>query len=141
MYAIAWLILAAVLVLVELFTGTFYFLLMAAASVITIITALTGLPLLVQFFTFVIALALLYMFLLPILRKVVPSSSRMLVRQGSEYLVGQEAFVIQTISPEEAGLVKVHGEIWSAVSGEKLEAGTKVTVAEVRVTKLFVTKE
>ncbi|AZN43258.1 NfeD family protein [Paenibacillus albus] len=141
MYAIVWLILAAALVLVELFTGTFYFLLMAAASILTIITAVTGLPLLVQCFTFVFALALLYMFLLPILRKVVPSSSRTLMRQGSDYLVGQEAFVIQTITPDEAGLVKVHGEIWSAVSGEKLDEGTKVSIVEVRVTKLFVTKE
>ncbi|REE85313.1 membrane protein implicated in regulation of membrane protease activity [Paenibacillus taihuensis] len=141
MYAIAWLVLAAALVLIELHTGTFYFLLLAVASVIAIFVALSGLPLLVQCFTFVFAIALLYMFLLPLLRKLVPSTSKTLLRQSTEYLVGQEAFVIQTITPEEAGLVKVHGEIWSAVSNEKLDEGTKVIVREVHVTKLSVTKE
>lgn len=141
MYAVAWLVLAAVLVLIELHSGTFYFLLMAAASVIAIFIAIAGLPFLVQCFTFVMVLALLYMFLLPLLRKLVPSTSKTLLKQSTDYLVGQEAFVIQTIKPDEAGLVKVHGEIWSAVSDELLDEGTKVTVAEVRITKLIVTKE
>lgn len=141
MFAIAWLLLAAVLVLIELNTGTFYFLLMAAASVIALITALAGLPVLVQCFTFVAVLALLYIFLLPLIRKVIPSQTKTSIPQPSAYLVGQEAFVIQTISPQEAGLVKLHGEIWSAIANERMEAGSKVIVAEVRVTKLFVTKE
>ncbi|MBP3964074.1 NfeD family protein [Paenibacillus lignilyticus] len=141
MYALAWLILTAVLVLIELHTGTFYFLLLAAASILTMITALAGLPILVQCFTFVVAIALMYIFLLPLLRKLIPSTSKSMIPQLSDYLVGQEAFVVQTISPDEAGLVKLHGEIWSAVANEKIEEGNKVIVAEVRVTKLIVTKE
>ncbi|WP_308633938.1 NfeD family protein [Paenibacillus silvisoli] len=141
MLALAWLLLSAVLVLIELQTGTFYCLLLAAASILSMITALAGLPILVQCFTFVVAIALMYIFLLPLLRKVIPSTSKTAILQNSEYLVGQEAFVIQAISPDEAGLVKLHGELWSAVATERIEEGTKVTVTEVRVSKLFVTKE
>lgn len=140
MFALAWLVLAAVLVMIELFTGTFYFLLLAAAAVISIVAALVGFPVLAQCLTFVIATAVMYIFLLPLLRKVIPSTSKTPIPRIADYLVGQEAYVVQAIAPDEAGLVKLHGEIWSAVASEKIAEGAKVVVAEVRVTKLFVTK-
>ncbi|QHT63132.1 NfeD family protein [Paenibacillus lycopersici] len=141
MLAVAWLVLAVALVLIELFTGTFYCLLLAAASVVSILAALAGLPPLAQCFTFVVALALLYLFLLPLLRKIVPSAARTAFRPIVDELIGQEAWVVKTIAPGETGLVNLRGEIWSAVADERIEEGSKVSVAEVRVTKLVVTKE
>lgn len=141
MLAAAWLVLAVVLVLFELHTGTFYCLLLAAASLVAIVIALAGLPLLAQCFAFVFAIALLYIFMMPLLRKVTPSAMKTTVLPLSDQLVGREAYVTKTISPGETGLVNLHGEIWSADAGERIEEGSKVTVAEVRVSKLFVTKE
>ncbi|QHW32918.1 NfeD family protein [Paenibacillus rhizovicinus] len=140
MLAVAWLVLAVALVLIELHTGTFYCLLLAAASTVTIIAALAGLPLLVQCFTFVVAITLMYIFLLPLLRKLIPSTSKTPFRPITDEWIGQEAYVIQTIRPDDAGLVHLNGEVWTAIANETIEEGSKVKVVEVRVTKLFVTK-
>ncbi|HEX7571673.1 MAG TPA: NfeD family protein, partial [Bacteroidota bacterium] len=49
---------------------------------------------------------------------------------GVEGIVGERGEAVTPLSP--AGKVRVHGELWSAVtSGEKLPAGCTVTVESV----------
>ena len=50
-------------------------------------------------------------------------------KTGVEGLIGQRGLVQQSIDPE--GLVFVHGEIWRAVSEEKMEPGDKIQVEGV----------
>ena len=50
-------------------------------------------------------------------------------KSGVEGMVGEKGLVKETIDPE--GLVFVHGEIWRAVSEEKLEPGEKIQVEDV----------
>ncbi|WP_274363195.1 NfeD family protein [Paenibacillus thermotolerans] len=137
---ILWLTLAALFVLIELQTGTFYFVLLAVAAIFSMSSDLLGLPFLIQCFTFTVVTLLMYVFLLPLLRKTIPSS-KALVQQTTDKLLGHEAFVIQDIIPGEVGMVKINGEVWSAISDEFICMGEKVKIIEVRVTKLFVKKE
>jgi len=59
---------------------------------------------------------------------------------GSQGLVGEEGVVLADLSP--AGSVKVHGEIWAAVSpGETLRAGEKVIVEQIVDLKLIVKRK
>ncbi|NJE85734.1 nodulation protein NfeD [Thermococcus sp. CX2] len=60
---------------------------------------------------------------------------------GKEELVGAEGKVIQELNPE--GLVRIHGEIWKAISkdGSRIPAGEKVRVVEVKGLTLIVSKE
>ena len=50
-------------------------------------------------------------------------------KTGVEGLIGQKGLVQQSIDPE--GVVFVHGEIWRAVSEEKMEPGDKIQVEGV----------
>jgi membrane-bound serine protease (ClpP class) len=56
---------------------------------------------------------------------------------GIEGIVGETGEVIATLNP--TGQVRVHGEIWSAVSSEgKLPPGTRVRVERVENLRVFV---
>jgi len=48
---------------------------------------------------------------------------------GTEGLIGETGVVTMPLAPE--GTVKVHGEIWKAVSEQNIEAGTRVRVKAV----------
>lgn len=56
---------------------------------------------------------------------------------GQEGLVGLEGTAASEVTPE-GGTVKVHGEIWSAVSDEPIQADKKVVVESVKGLKLKV---
>ncbi|MCZ8517306.1 NfeD family protein [Paenibacillus filicis] len=137
---IGWLLLTAVFILIELHTGTFYFLLLAVASLLTLGLALSGSSLLAQCFVFMGAAFLLYVFLMPIIRRVLPSAKDK-IPQVTETILGKQAYVVKDILPGEVGQVKVDGELWSAIADETITQGEKVQIIEVRVSKLIVKKE
>ena len=59
---------------------------------------------------------------------------------GKEEMIGEVGKVVEDLSPE--GLVKVHGEIWRAVSkdGSKIRVGERVKVVGIRGLTLIVEK-
>jgi membrane-bound serine protease (ClpP class) len=59
---------------------------------------------------------------------------------GKEELIGMEGIANTDIAPE-GGMVSLHGEIWSAFSGEPIAKGSRVVVEEVRDLKLKVRKQ
>jgi membrane protein implicated in regulation of membrane protease activity len=133
-----WLLVGGLLVLAELQTGTFYFLLLGAAAAATGLFALLGISLAIQCLLFALLTLLSYAFVLPRLKKLTSPGSR--VPTVAESLPGRIGTVEAPIAPGETGQVRVNGELWSAVSDEALSPGDKVTVVEVRVTKLVVKK-
>ncbi len=60
---------------------------------------------------------------------------------GREELVGKRGRVVQDIAPE--GIIKIHGELWKAVSkdGKPIKVGEDVVVVEIRGLTLIVSKE
>ncbi|NJD99795.1 nodulation protein NfeD [Thermococcus sp. LS1] len=60
---------------------------------------------------------------------------------GKEELVGAEGKVIQELNPE--GMIRVHGELWKALSkdGSRIPAGEKVRIVEIKGLTLIVEKE
>jgi membrane protein implicated in regulation of membrane protease activity len=134
---IVWLILAAVLVFVEIMTFTFVFLLLAGAALAAMVLALASTSVWVQLFGFVAVAFVLYAAVLPWLRGKL-KANRETVELPSQRYVGKTGTVVQAIGPEEEGQVRVNGELWTAVSGERLQPGDIVIVTEVRVSKLAV---
>lgn len=53
-------------------------------------------------------------------------------------VVGKEALVISDILPSKYGEVEVLGNVWSAVSDDKIIAGSKVVVEKIDGSKLIV---
>jgi membrane protein implicated in regulation of membrane protease activity len=137
---LVWLCIGGVLVLLELQLGTFYFLLLGAAALVTGLLGLAGVSsLLVQGVIFAVLTFALYAFVLPRLRKrLTPAVNK--VPTVAESLPGKVAIVEVPIVPGEVGQVKVNGELWSAVSDEAIGIGERVTIVEVHVSKLVVRK-
>ncbi|KIL40069.1 hypothetical protein SD70_16250 [Gordoniibacillus kamchatkensis] len=136
---IAWLIVAVLCVLIEVQTGTFYFLLLGGAALVSMGFALTGVSLLVQAFIFAGTALLLYAVALPYLKRKL-GQRRDAVFPPAGQLVGQTAIVAAEIRPGEVGQAKVNGELWSAVSDETVGVGEQVVIVQVKVTKLVVRK-
>ncbi len=57
---------------------------------------------------------------------------------GKEGLVGEKGVAITRIAPE--GDVKIHGEIWKAVSDQKIKKGEKIRVLSVDGLELKIEK-
>jgi len=63
------------------------------------------------------------------------------VTTGIEGIIGEHGEVTKDISPDTSGLVKLHGELWTAISkGELITSGSKVKVLEVHDLQITVTK-
>ncbi|ACJ16545.1 nodulation protein nfeD [Thermococcus onnurineus NA1] len=60
---------------------------------------------------------------------------------GKEELIGAKGKVIQELNPE--GMIRVHGELWKALSkdGSRIPAGEKVRIVEIKGLTLIVEKE
>jgi membrane-bound serine protease (ClpP class) len=60
---------------------------------------------------------------------------------GAEGLVGETGYVLEPIVPGTPGRVRAHGESWSAIAGEPIASGDRVTVTNVNGLTLTVRKE
>lgn len=63
---------------------------------------------------------------------------------NTDALIGKKAFVTKKITPEEAGVIKVRGEDWSAIccdSNLTIEEGEAVIIESVEGVKLVVHKK
>jgi membrane protein implicated in regulation of membrane protease activity len=127
-----WLIVAAALIGVEVFTLTFLAGPLAVAALLAALMAALGLGPIVQILVFALAAVGTLVIIRPIalshLRTAIPS------RTGTAALVGQSAVVVERVDAN-SGQVKLGGEIWSAraYEGERaFEPGERVSVLEIK---------
>jgi membrane protein implicated in regulation of membrane protease activity len=127
-----WLVVAAVLIGVEVFSLTFLFGPLALAALLAALVAALGGGAVFQIVVFALAAAGSLVLLRPIalahLRTAIPA------RTGAAALVGQSALVLERVDAN-AGQVKLAGEVWSARSydGERaFEPGERVSVLEIK---------
>lgn len=139
--SIAWLILLAFLILIELATLGLTTIWFAGGALIAFIVSLFYDNLLLEVILFlVVSLALLF-FTRPIVKKYFNNSR---VKTNYEAVIGKEALVISTIDNMNArGLATVNGQDWTArsVDGSVIEKGTKVIVESISGVKLMVSKK
>jgi membrane protein implicated in regulation of membrane protease activity len=127
-----WLVVAAALVAIEVFTLTFLAGPLALAALLAALVAALGGGAVLQIVVFALAavgsLALVRPIAMSHLRTAIPT------RTGTAALVGQNAVVIERVDAN-SGQVKLGGEVWSARSydGERaFEAGQSVSVLEIK---------
>lgn len=134
-----WLIAAVILGVGETATMGFFLAPFAggalAAAMVSAIGAGLGISLVVAL---VASLALLFA-----LRPLARSHKRQLpgIRTGTAALVGREVLVLERIT-QDAGLVKLEGEHWSArafLDGQTFEPGERVSVVEIKGATALVT--
>jgi membrane-bound serine protease (ClpP class) len=60
---------------------------------------------------------------------------------GKEELIGEEGVAITGLAAGVAGMVRIHGELWQAVSEQSAEVGARVRVKKITGLKLYVEPE
>ncbi|MFF4585709.1 NfeD family protein [Streptomyces sp. NPDC001388] len=126
-----WLIVAAVLAVVEIFTLTAALGMLSAAALVTAGSAAVGLPLPFQFLVFTVVATVTMLFVRPIaLRHVLQPQA---ARFGVDALVGRTAHVVSEVTGT-GGRVLIDGEEWTARAYDEtlvIPAGRTVDVMEI----------
>ena len=127
-----WLIVAAALVGVEVFSLTLFFGPLALAALLAALLAGLGLGAGFQLAAFAVAAVASLVIVRPFARGQLSAPAH--VRTGTAALVGATAVVVERVDPS-AGTVKLAGEVWSArpYDGERVfEPGERVSVLEIQ---------
>jgi membrane protein implicated in regulation of membrane protease activity len=127
-----WLIIAAVLVGVEVFSISLFFGPLAVAALLAGVAAALGLGITLQLIVFVAASIASLAVLRPIARSHLRTPTE--IRTGTAALVGGTAVVLERVD-ENGGKVKIGGEVWSARpydDSSVYEAGQRVSVLEIK---------
>ncbi|MDI1465769.1 NfeD family protein [Catellatospora sp. KI3] len=108
-----WLLLAAALVIAELFTMTFVLLMIAAGAFAASLTGLVGLQGWVQGIVFIVVSTLSLVVVRPWLKTRWFRGDADNVTMGLSAIEGADALVVERVDSEN-GLVKIGGELWRA---------------------------
>lgn len=142
MYAVYWLIASAVFLLIEILTLGLTSIWFAGGAVVAAITALFGVPFLVQMLLFIVVTCLLLALTRPVAKRYLNNRVQ---KTNTDALIGQTALVKETINNMESkGYVQLNGQDWtarSAEAGEIIPAGCEVVVKEIQGVKLIVERE
>ncbi|AQS71118.1 NfeD family protein [Streptomyces pactum] len=126
-----WLIVAAVLIVAEIFTLTAALGMLGAAALITAGSAAAGLSAPFQFLVFTVVATVTIIFVRPVALRHVLQPQR--ERFGVDALVGKAAYVVTEVTDME-GRVRIGGEEWTARSYDEtlvIPRGATVDVMEI----------
>lgn len=141
MPALVWVVVAAGLLAGEVLTLNLVLLMLSAAALVAAAVALTDAGLAVELLAFAGASTALLLFVRPIAQRHLRSPGGTV--DTPRALEGRVAVVVEDVT-DDAGQVRVHGEIWRArayAGGPDLPAGTSVVVAQVEGATLHVYAE
>ena len=132
---IIWLIAFLGLLVLELLTVGLVSIWFAFGAVAALLVSFFTESIMIQAIVFVFVSVLALIVTRPLLKKfrIVKIEPTNLV-----WVVGKEALVISDILPSKYGEVEVLGNVWSAVSDDKIIAGSKVVVEKIDGSKLIV---
>lgn len=138
MYAIIWLVLLVVFLIVEAFTVATVSLWFAGGALAALLAALVGGPVWLQTALFLAVSAVLLACLRPLVRK---HFTPKIHSTNVDAVVGKRGYVTVSIDNDAAsGTVKLGGMEWTARSadGKRIEAGTLVEVCRIEGVKAIV---
>lgn len=125
-----WLIAAIILVIIELLTAGFGVICFAIGALFSALAGYLGAGLLWQLLVFAVTSVLTFVFLRPVLLKVLDRKSKD-VKTNADALIGKVAIVSETVDvAQNTGRVAVDGDDWKAVSadGSVINKGEKVEI-------------
>ena len=139
MFAIFWLIILILLLILEASTVTLVSLWFAAGALVALVASLLNAPPVLQAILFILVSTASLAGLRPIVRKYLRPR---MTKTNVDSVIGTKGYVTADVDNLSAtGTVKLGGMEWSArsVSGEPIKAGTLVQVDRIEGVKVFVT--
>ena len=139
---LVWTLICVLALILEVSSGTFYRMCFAVGAACSIITSLFPTPLWVQVLVFAVASAVCVFCVRPFVVKYVHPGHDNRV-SNADALIGRTGTVIEPITPEKAGYVKVDGDEWRAVTddGEIIPKGEEVVIRKRDSIIVTVTKK
>ncbi|MDQ6980294.1 MAG: NfeD family protein [Ghiorsea sp.] len=120
-----WLIIAFIILIIELMSGTYFLLALAGGAALTSIATWWSDPsLTAQLFIFAAASAATYMLLLSFRKKKDDTNT-----DGTTHMLGQQVQVVDAINTQ--GRVKYKGVLWQAKSEDSIEKGSFAEIIAV----------
>lgn len=138
-FAIVWLVLLVLFLLLEAGTVSMVSIWFAAGALAALVASLCSAPLWLQITLFIVVSTVLLLALRPFVRKYL---NPRLTKTNVDALIGTEGVVTETVDNLTAsGRVKLEHMEWAARStdGQTLEPGTRIKVDRIEGVKVFVT--
>lgn len=136
--ALMWFAVAVILGIIELATVNLICIWFCGGALVAAVAGYFTNSIWASVITFVVVSAILLAITRPLVKnKLTPK----IQPTNADRIIGKEAVVILGINPDEnAGQIKVDGQIWSAKSDGVIPEGEKVTVSSIEGVKAVVTK-
>lgn len=130
---IIWLIVAAVLIILEVLTQMIWTLCLAVGCIIGMLLSFTGVNVFWQIVVAAIAAVMAFIWLVPVFRRWHDESNKRQNRDdrtGMDALLGRHAIVTEEIIPGKLGRARIDGDNWQVSSSSHyiIKSGTEVVV-------------
>lgn len=124
-----WTLICVLALILEVSSGTFYLLCFAVGAAVAIVSSFFAIPLWAQVLVFVIFSCLCVFCVRPFVVKYLHTDRRNR-KSNADALLGREGVVIESITVEKPGYVRIDGDEWRAVSkdGNNINKGAIVKV-------------
>lgn len=136
-----WIILCGLLLIIELCTVSFFAFFPAMGALLASITALLKFNTEIQIIVFLVTTVLLIIFMKPFTDKIIKVPTK---KTNVDRIISKTGIVIEDIDKfKGTGMVKIDGEIWSALAeneDEIIKKDSKIKVLKVKGVKVIVTK-
>lgn len=138
MYVEFWIALAIIFLIGELLSGGFYLLSIGIGAIAAAILNYLQFSITIQIIAFILITVIFIFISRPLYRKL--NKNTVDKKSNTERLIGLKAKVTEDIDSHKIGTIKVNGEVWKAISDEKIEKGEEVEIIEIEGIKLKVKK-
>jgi len=139
MDAIAWLIVAVVMIIGEMICPIFFMFWFGIGALVALVVSFITSNIIIQAVVFLVVSVVLVIFTKPLTNKFFKNKTKDNLNMNG--IIGKTALVTKTIDNlKGTGEVKVHGEIWSAISenDEIIEVENQVEILKIDGVKLIV---
>ncbi|MEN6644824.1 MAG: NfeD family protein [Armatimonadia bacterium] len=134
--ALAWMIAGLVLLILEVFIGSFFLMWIGAGALLTALAALLFGQAWVQWLVFAVVSAILLAVSRPLARSI---HGRVTVPSNVDSLIGQQAVVLEVVDNQaNTGRVRMRSDEWRARSDSVIQVDSRVIITGVEGTTLLV---
>ncbi|MDR1400780.1 MAG: NfeD family protein [Endomicrobium sp.] len=134
---ITWLIVSITLIIFEIIVQSFFFFFcLSVGSTFAAMISYLNISYWIEFAVFVVASVASIYFIGPVLKRVFGESK--MINSNVDALIGENAVVVEKVTPLKSGFVKILGEIWRAKSDIEFESGDIVRIKNISGTTLII---
>lgn len=131
-----WILIAAVCFIGEMMTVGFFLLWFGVGASVSAVLNYLGFSETTQVIAFILISIFLLAISRPFAKKITQGTPSK--KAASDRLIGEKGIVIEDISPENGGIVKISGDTWRAISDQKISKDKYILVEKIKGITLVV---